>query len=143
MGYAARMRDAFTILDGVRVTRVDASVDGDRVRIAAAAVHAQLGWELKPEGLCREGVCIPVRDRAALGSEDGLDLATLAELTDRPLALDLAEKCAALGSSHTSRAAALASLEAPDFELPDLHGQRHSLSEQRGKKVLLIAYASW
>jgi hypothetical protein len=137
------MSDVFTILDGVQVTTVDASVDGDRVRIAADAVHAGLGWELKPEGLCREGVCIPVRDRAALVSEDGLDLSTLAELLDRPLALDVAEKCAALGSGHTQRAATLASLEAPDFELPDLDGQLHSLSEQRGKKVLLIAYASW
>jgi hypothetical protein len=137
------MSDVFTILDGVQVTTVDSSVDGNRVRIPADAVHAGLGWELKPEGLCREGVCIPVRDRAALVSDDGLDLAVLAELLDRPLALDTAEKCAALGSGHTQRAAALASLEAPDFELPDLDGQLHSLSEQRGKKVLLIAYASW
>ena len=88
------MSDVFTILDGVQVTTVDASIDGERVRIAADAVRAGLGWELKPEGLCREGVCIPVRDRAALVSEDGLDLATLAELLDRPLALDTAEKCA-------------------------------------------------
>ncbi len=137
------MSEVFTILDGVQVTTVDASVDGDRVRIPADAVHAQLGWELKPEGLCQAGVCIPVRDRAALVSDDGLDLAVLAELLDRPLALDTAEKCAALGSGHAQRAAALASLEAPDFELPDLDGQLHSLSEQRGKKVLLIAYASW
>ena len=137
------MGEVFTILDGVQVTTVDASVDVDRVRIAADAVHAGLGWELKPEGLCRDGVCIPVRDRAALVSEDGLDLATLAERTGRPLALDTAEKCAALGSGHAQRAAALASLEAPDFELPDLGGQLHSLSAQRGKKVLLIAYASW
>ena len=32
---------------------------------------------------------------------------------------------------------------APDFSLPDLSGRRHSLSGQRGKKALLIAYASW
>ena len=100
MRYAGAMKDAFTILDGVQVTKVDASVDGERVRIAADAVHAGLGWQLKPEGLCREGVCIPVRDRAALVSDDGLDLAVLAELLDRPLALDTAEKCASLGSGR-------------------------------------------
>jgi peroxiredoxin len=37
----------------------------------------------------------------------------------------------------------MATLEAPDFELNDLHGRRHRLSHHRGKKVLLIAYASW
>ena len=48
-----------------------------------------------------------------------------------------------LGNAASDRAAALASLEAPDFTLPDLDGRLHSLSEHRGKKVLLIAYASW
>jgi len=41
------------------------------------------------------------------------------------------------------RARALASLEAPDFTLPDLDGRLHTLSNHRGKKVLLVAYASW
>jgi len=143
MGYALRMADAFTILDGVQSKQVDARIDGDRVRLDAGTVRSALGWELKPEGLCRDATCIPVRDRDALVSETGLDLAVLAELLERPLALDLAERCAALGDGHASCAAALASLEAPDFELPDLSGQTHRLSDHRGKKVLLVAYASW
>ena len=32
---------------------------------------------------------------------------------------------------------------APDFELPDLAGVRRKLSDFRGKKVLLITWASW
>ena len=48
-----------------------------------------------------------------------------------------------LGASSAERCGRLASLEAPDFELPDLAGRLHRLSDQRGKKVLLIAYASW
>jgi hypothetical protein len=137
------MADVFTILDGGRERSLWARIDGDRVRLAPEAVQAELGWQLKPEGLCREAVCIPVRDRGALVYEDGLDLAALAQLLDRPLALDAGERCAALGAGHASRAEALATLEAPDFELPDLAGRSHRLSEQRGKKVLLIAYASW
>jgi peroxiredoxin len=50
---------------------------------------------------------------------------------------------AALAASAQERAARLARLEAPDFALPDLAGRVHRLSEHRGKKVLLIAYASW
>lgn len=62
---------------------------------------------------------------------------------DRPLAVDRDEAVAYLGASAAVRAAQLASLRAPDFSLPDLEGRRHSLSEHRGKKVLLVAYASW
>ncbi|NDG42002.1 MAG: TlpA family protein disulfide reductase, partial [Betaproteobacteria bacterium] len=40
-------------------------------------------------------------------------------------------------------AQALSTLEAPDFELPDLAGQTHRLSDYRGKKVLLATWASW
>jgi hypothetical protein len=67
----------------------------------------------------------------------------LASAGDRPLAVDHGERAAYLGVSATERAAQLASLQAPDFSLPDLAGRRHSLSEHRGRKVLLVAYASW
>jgi len=137
------MADTFTILDDVQTCTLEASLDGERVRLAADGVRDALGWELKPEGLCREGACIPVRDRDALVSDAGLDLATLAQLLDRPLALDAAERCAALGTAHGERAQGMASLDAPDFTLPDVDGRMHSLSDQRGKKVLLVAYASW
>jgi hypothetical protein len=133
----------FTILDGDRALELSATRDGERVLLDAAAVRDRLGWELKPEGLCREDVCIPVRDRGALVAGGRIDLAALARLLDRPLALDAANRCAALGTGHAARAASLATLEAPDFELPDLHGRMHALSAHRGKKVLLIAYASW
>ena len=34
-------------------------------------------------------------------------------------------------------------LRAPDFTLPDLAGEYHSFSAQRGKKVVLALWASW
>jgi hypothetical protein len=74
---------------------------------------------------------------------EGAALAKRAETTGRPVAVDLDERVAYLGVSAAERAKALATLEAPDFTLPDLDGRRHSLSEHRGKKVLLVAYASW
>jgi peroxiredoxin len=48
-----------------------------------------------------------------------------------------------LARSARDRAAALASLEAPDFALPDPTGRMHRLSDHRGKKVLLVTWASW
>jgi hypothetical protein len=61
----------------------------------------------------------------------------------RPLAIDADERCAFIGVSAAERARALASLDAPDFALPDLEGRVHRLSEHRGRKILLVVYASW
>ncbi len=113
-----------------------------RPTIPAEALDETLGWDLQPEGLCRGTVCVPV-DQSALVRDDGLDLGVLAGALQRPLVTDAKHAVAALGASHHERGEALASLEAPDFTLPDLDGALHSLSDQRGKKVLLVAYASW
>jgi peroxiredoxin len=37
----------------------------------------------------------------------------------------------------------ISSLMAPDFRLPDAKAELHSLSDFRGKKVLLVTWASW
>jgi hypothetical protein len=136
------MSPALDLIEDGRHVSVPCEIDGERVRIPPGAVHEALGWELKPEGLCRGDVCTPV-DRDALLSGGDVDLAALAAALRRPLALDAGERAAALGAAADERAQALATLEAPDFTLPDLEGRMHSLSDHLGKKVLLIAYASW
>lgn len=98
---------------------------------------AVLGWQRRPEGLCRGDVCVPVGDDRPLGLE------RLAELLQRPLAVDREHRVAALAASAGQRADELSSQIAPDFELPDLDGDLHRLSDHRGRKVVLYAYASW
>ena len=84
------------------------------------------------------------RDGAVqMPEQEGIELANRAQALGRPVAIDLGERAAYLGVAAAERAAALASLDAPDFMLPDLAGQRHSLAQYRGRKVLLVAYASW
>ena len=82
-------------------------------------------------------------DAEALAPGGRIELDAFAEALGRPLAIDVAEGAAALATAPADQAAQMANLEAPDFTLPDLEGTLHSLSEHRGKKVLLIAYASW
>ncbi len=133
----------FTLLDAGRPMEVTARIDGARITIPAGDVERALGWTLSPEGLCGEGICIPVVDESALWRPEGLDLAALAQALDRPLAADAQAGAAYLGAATGERRRTLRSLHAPDFSLPDLAGRLHSLSEQRGKKILLVAYASW
>src|SRR5512134_1578523 len=108
---------SFELIDGGSFHAVAATVAGGRVLVPAADLERATGWALKPEGLCREAVCVPVRERAALASARGVDLAAFAAALGRPLALDAAEGVAALGTAAADRAASLASLEAPDFSL--------------------------
>jgi hypothetical protein len=96
------------------------------------------GWTLKPEGMCRDDVCVPLPVR------DGrVDIAAFWRRLDRPVVSDTAGDAWVLGVGADQRNAALAGLMAPDFALPDLDGTQHMLSALRGKKVLLCTWASW
>ena len=129
----------FTLIDEGNARTAPAEMAAAALRLPLDA----LDFELKPEGLCRGALCYPVSEGSDLVTDAGVDLAAFAALSGRPLALDADAGAAFLGTAAKDRAAALASLEAPDFTLPDLDGNLHSLSDHRGKKVLLVAYASW
>ena len=98
---------------------------------------------LKPEGLCRESVCVPVRDREALVVDGSIDLAAFAAALHRPVVVDAAEGVAALGVPAAERVAAMETLEAPDFELPDLDGETFRYSSLGPRKTLVVTWASW
>lgn len=132
---------AFTLIDESRSIETTARVADGKVSLSPDAVRTALGWELEPAGLCRGEVCIPVRNDGI--GDDGIDLDALAKALGRPLALDADNGAAALGASANERREQFESLDAPDFELPDLTGTMHKLSDHCDKKVLLIAYASW
>jgi hypothetical protein len=132
-----------TLLDEDVPLEVPAVVDAEGVRLAPDVVQRSLGWHLEAAGLCRCDTCVPVRPEHGLLRNDGLDLRALATLLDRPLALDVDQRIACLGASAAERGHRLRSLDAPAFTLPDLDGRPPSLSEHRGRKVLLLAWASW
>jgi hypothetical protein len=139
---ATRM-ETFTIVDGERAAPVAARRSGGRVLLDPTGLKDALGWEIHDGLLCNDAMCIPLADEAALTREGGVDLAAFAAALDRAVAVDVEERVAFLGASARERSQALASQQAPDFTLPDLAGRPHSLGEQRGKKVLLVAWASW
>jgi len=133
----------FTLIEQDGARDVEVRVEGGRVVLSADALREALGWELHEGTLCNEAMCVPLRAGSRLGEGGVFDLVEVATTLDRPLALDLEARAAFLGVSAGERAQALGSLMAPDFTLPDVSGRLHTLSSYRGKKVFMVAWASW
>lgn len=137
--------DVVVVTDEART--VPGAVDGDRVTVDAAVLEAAIGWELRDRGLCRGDICVPVADRGALfardASEGQLDLAAVAAALGRLTVVDAGAGIMAVADDGTARRQALEGQVAPDFTLPDLDGTPHSFSDWRGRKRLLVTFASW
>jgi hypothetical protein len=134
---------AFTILEDGRKTDVDARIEDGRILVSCADIERSLGWTLKPQGFCRDAICMPVPPSSEMVKDGGIDLESLADLLGRPFAKDVDAGAACLGESAADRRASMKGCLAPDFTLPDLSGRTHSLGDYRGRKALLIAWASW
>lgn len=135
-----------TVLTDARTIELPAGrVEGERLWLSEAELANATGWSSRREGLCRGGVCVPIppgRERDFV--RDGqVDAAAVWRHLGKPVVHSEDASVWVLGEAASERASTLRSLEAPDFALPDLSGHMHSLSGHRGKKVLLVSWASW
>lgn len=106
-------------------------------------------FEVKPKGVCRDELCLPISKarRSAFFTTRSkvtwFNLSEFAQLVRQPSAYDVKHGVWYFGPRTEVQNGYLASLEAPAFTLPDISGKMHSLADFRGKKVLLITWASW
>ncbi len=117
----------------------------DQLWISRSVLGELTGWHLKPEGLCKGEVCTVLDPAASEKWVEGelVHASALWESLGRPVLRDSDATTWMLGEAASDRSRGLASLEAPDFTLPDIEGKLHSLSDFRGKKVFLATWASW
>jgi hypothetical protein len=135
-----------TVLNEQRETRLPtAQAEGESLWLDAAGIAQSLNWTWKPEGLCQDETCVPVpRGQAAQMVRGGqLDIAAMWRHMSAPVVHDAAADTWVFGAASEQRTQTLRGLSAPDFELPDLAGTMHRLSDYRGQKVLLVTWASW
>lgn len=127
----------------------DAIADRDALWLEAGELKRLIGWELKAEGACLGELCVPIaadrRGEFVRGQnrKSYFNFAALAGALRKPWTADLEHRLWYFGAQAAARAGALQTLKAPDFTLPDLGGKLHSLHEHLGKKVFLLAWASW
>jgi len=113
----------------------------DGLWMSPADAEKITGWTLKPEGMCRADLCVPLPESAVGPNE--VDVAAFWTKLGGPVVASDQRDVWALGAPADERNAALEGLEAPDFTLPDVNGVPRSLSQLRGKKVFLATWASW
>jgi peroxiredoxin len=118
------------------------SLAGSPWSVSADELAAATGWVLKPEGLCRGDVCVPLLGRAVAGPDGAIDLVEWAAAIGYPLALDEAHGVAALAPPPHDGGLTVGS-EAPELDLPDVTGATHSFAGLAGRKRVLVTWASW
>jgi len=116
-------------------------VASDGLWMSAEDAARATGWELKPEGMCRDDQCVPLPPKATRAG--AIDLQAFWKKLGAPIVHDEKRQAWSLGTAADDRNAALAGLAAPDFTLKDLAGKERTLSQLRGKKILLSTWASW
>jgi hypothetical protein len=139
---------ATVIYDDVATEVNPAQEEAGQLWITTADLERATRFEVKPQGVCRDQLCFPLpktRAQEFVRKDSGknwFNMTAFAQLVQQPVAHDAALSTWYFGLRADQRQG-LASLEAPDFSLPDMDGKMHSLSALRGKKVLLVTWASW
>ncbi len=133
------------LMDGQDAQSVEGCAEGDNLWLEAGRLEKLSGWTQRPEGLCQGEMCVPIPagQTSQWLRDDEVNMAALWRHLDRPVVHDGKGSTWVFGVGAQERSERLRGLEAPDFELPDLAGNRHRLSHYRGRRVFLVTWASW
>lgn len=108
--------------------------------VRADDIADRTGWAAKPQGLCRGEVCVPAP--GSLRADGSVDIEVISSRLGMPLVHDPEHGVWALGPA-TATGRALSTAAAADPELITRDGNPFRLSSLRGRKVLLVAWASY
>jgi hypothetical protein len=140
LAFAAPTTAPATVLFGENTVALDKTrvIDGN-LWVQSEDLPRINQFEVKPQGACRAGVCIPLSK--TLKNGDWFNLTGFAHrigetVVNEQTVYSFGEIPVLRGSFYNSRIA-------PDFAVPDRQGKVVHLSDFRGKKALVITWASW
>ncbi len=146
----AQMAGAATILyDGEETTVEKTLSDPTDLWVAASELPRVNDFELKPEGACLDDICVPIRqeedsDIFVTRKDTGwVNVTELARRIQQPMVADHESQTFSLGAIPVQRQSFVRDGLAPDFTLEDWQGNTVSLSDFKGKKIMLLSWASW
>ncbi len=131
----------------------EGDLQSDVPRLSLDVLTGQLGFTLKElpgdqTGICYGDLCIPMETGEApdeirmVNGQRMVPMTTLYESLQGDLIRDLDGRWLLLNTDPAGGDNDLPS-EAVDFMLPDMNGKTVELSDYRGQKVILFAWASW
>jgi peroxiredoxin len=147
---AAQHAMATTVIHTGAVVELSRTLpDANDLWVAAPDLPKINGFTLKPEGMCRDEICIPVRQNensdlyVSRQGEKWISLTQFARNLKQAYAHDADTDTWSFGEIPLTRDSFLHAARAPDFELKDRSGKTVRLTDFRGKKVMLVTWASW
>ncbi len=114
-------------------------LDGNDLWVRAADLPRINEFELKPQGACRADMCIPISKNLKAG--EWFNLTGFARKLRETVVTD--SSVWSFGEIPVLRGNFYNSRVAPGFAAPDRKGRMVHLSDFRGKKVLVLTWASW
>jgi len=139
-----------TVLYNERVVEIERTLpDATELWVTPADLTRVNDFVLKPEGACLAELCIPVlQDRdsdmyVTRSNQGWFNLTGLADKLQQAYVSDFDDGVWSFGAMPLERQSFLRGGMAPDFEMADRDGNPVKLSDFRGKKVLLLTWASW
>ena len=131
------------------VTLSDTLADPTDLWIPSEDLTRVNGFELKQEGACLDEICVPVKqdeDSDMFVRREGRTWFNVTELADKlqqPVVVDYEAGVYSFGAIPVTRASFRGQAVAPNFELTDRNGNKVQLSDFKGKKIMLLTWASW
>jgi hypothetical protein len=142
---ATPISPAATVLYDDRAVRLDrigpAKGDADTLWIRKRDLPRVNGFALKPQGACRADLCIPIPKTMLRG--EYFNLTAFAKKAGQPVVAEPGARVWSFGEMQALGGGLANSRIAPDFEVPDRLGRPVHLAGFRGKKALVITWASW
>ena len=139
-----------TVLYQSRVVELDRTLaDPNDLWVLPQDLPRVNDFELKPEGACLADLCVPLRqDRDSAmfirrAGQPWFNVTELARRLEQAVVVDHDHHVWSFGTIPIARNSFLESAMAPDFALPNREGTLVRLSDFRGKKVLIVTWASW
>ena len=114
---------------------------GDALWVRKRDLPRVNGFELKPQGACRADLCIPIPKDMVRG--DYFNLTAFAKKAGQPVVAEPGARVWSFGEMQALGGGLANSRVAPDFDVPDRLGHPVHLAGFRGKKVLVVTWASW
>ena len=144
LGESQPARGATVLYDGRAIAMDRVSIDPKppgALWIQTADLPRVNGFELKPQGACRADICIPVPRTMTRGTT--FNLTAFAQRVGQRVVAGPESRVWSFAEIPVVRGAYLQSRMAPEVTVPDRKGRAVRLSQFRGKKVLLVTWASW